>query len=91
MFVHVLNSQGELVANHDSRPENGRFPTPAWLAEILIPDTHSILLPGDLPAGEYEIKVGLYQAETGERLPAIYADGAMDEGQAILLEKFNVR
>ncbi len=90
VFVHVLNSNGELVANHDSRPENGRFPTPAWLPGIVIPDTHTLLLPVELPAGEYQLKAGLYQPESGERLPAATAEGNMPADKAILLTKITI-
>ena len=90
VFVHVLNNNGELVASHDSRPENGRFPTPAWLPDIIIPDNHAILLPDDLPTGEYHLKAGLYQSETGERLPITTADGNIPTDNAILLSKITI-
>ncbi len=90
VFVHVVNSNGELVASHDSRPENGRFPTPSWLPGVVIPDTHTILLPDDLPAGEYHLKAGLYLSDTGKRLPAISANGDIPADNAILLTKFNI-
>ena len=85
VFVHVLNSDGGLVANHDSRPDNGRFPTPSWPPGAVIPDTHTILLPDNLPSGDYQLKAGLYEPETGERLPVTTADGNIPTDNAILL------
>ncbi len=90
VFVHLLNSSGELAANHDSRPENGRFPTSAWLPGIIIPDTHSILLPVDLPSGEYQLKAGLYLPDTGERLVATSAEGNSPANSAVILTTINV-
>jgi hypothetical protein len=45
------------------------MPTSAWLpgqqAAVPLP----LSLPPDLPAGEYEVILGLYDADSGERLP----------------------
>ncbi len=89
VFVHVLNSDGKLVASHDGLPGNGRFPTSAWLPGITIPDTHSIALPPDLPAGDYLLKAGLYAPDTGQRLAATTAGGTILEDSAILLTTIN--
>ncbi|MEM7115961.1 MAG: hypothetical protein AAF614_26200 [Chloroflexota bacterium] len=70
VFVHLLNEAGELVSNHDSIPGNGRFPTPTWHLPTPIPDSHTLPLPNTLPASTYQLLVGLYLLETGERLPA---------------------
>ena len=87
----MLNSDGQLVANHDGFPGNGRFPTSAWLPGITIPDTHTIALPPDLPAGEYLLKAGLYAPDTGQRLAATAADGTIPEDNAILLTTMSQR
>jgi hypothetical protein len=85
VFVHMVDSSGQLVANHDGVPGNGRFPTKAWQPGIVIPDTHSILIPAELPAGEYLLKVGLYDPDTGERLTATAADGTVSDDNSIPL------
>ncbi len=90
VFVHVLNSAGELAANHDGRPENGRFPTTSWLPGIVIPDTHTIILPDDLPPGDYQLKAGLYRPETGERLAAVTADGISPADSAAILTTITI-
>ncbi len=69
VFVHVLNAAGEIVAAHDSKPVNNRFPTQAFLPGTPVVDRHELALPADLPPGEYRLQVGLYQLESGERLP----------------------
>ena len=90
VFVHVLNGAGELAANHDGRPENGRFPTTSWLPGIVIPDTHTIILPDDLPPGDYQLKAGLYRPETGERLAAVTADGISPADSAAILTTITI-
>ncbi|MCP4426491.1 MAG: hypothetical protein GY803_18515 [Chloroflexi bacterium] len=90
VFVHILDSAGRLAANHDAVPMNGRYPTVAWQTNGIIPDEHNILLPANLPAGQYQIKVGLYLPETGERLPATDGNGVPFPDNAILLTQFAV-
>jgi hypothetical protein len=75
VFVHLLDAAGQFVTNHDGMPMNGRFATRAWQPEITIQDSHPIALPPDLPPGRYQIAVGLYQQETGQRLPVWDAAG----------------
>jgi len=69
VFVHVLDSSGKLVAQADSEPRGGSYPTSAWMPNDVIPDEHVLKLPADLPPGEYSIRVGLYLAPNGPRLP----------------------
>ena len=85
VFVHLVDSNGQLVSSHDGIPGNGRFPTRAWQPGITIPDTHTILLPPDMPNGEYTLKVGLYDPDTGQRLAATAADGTIPGDSSILL------
>ncbi len=69
VFVHLLDENGQLMTNHDGVPGNGRFPTTTWQSGIIIQDNHTLPLPPNMPPGTYRIKVGLYQPETGDRLP----------------------
>jgi hypothetical protein len=59
VFVHALNGDGQLVAQHDSPPMMGSYPTSLWDAGELIEDVHP--LEGDL-ASATGLEVGLYDA-----------------------------
>jgi hypothetical protein len=87
VFVHILNSDGELVAQHDSMPQNDAWPTTQWLAGSLVGDTHVVPLPADLPPGTYHVQVGLYTWQTGERLPMYRPDGEELPGSALTLDQ----
>ncbi|MFC2046103.1 ArnT family glycosyltransferase [Chloroflexota bacterium] len=76
VFVHLLNAGGELVAQRDSEPVSGMRPTSTWTPGESIVDRHGVLLPLDLPAGDYRLIAGLYHPDTGERLPATNDTGA---------------
>ena len=85
IFVHLLNEAGELAANADGLPQGGRYPTGAWVPGDVVVDGHRLLLPPDLASGNYEIRVGAYLLETGERLPAFDEAGNELPGANVLL------
>jgi hypothetical protein len=67
VFVQLLDSGGKLVAQHDGPPAGGRSPTNGWLKGDRVADEHRLELPKSLPAGEYRLITGLYDA-SGQRL-----------------------
>jgi hypothetical protein len=68
-FVHLLNQAGDVVAQKDRPPLDGAYPTSLWDPGEIIADRIVISLPSDLPAGDYSLAVGLYDFNTGIRLP----------------------
>lgn len=76
MFVQILNSENEIVGQHDTRPA---LPTRFWnFGERYLTD-HILLTDGPLPAGKYRVIVGVYQLETMERLPVGFNPEAEEE------------
>lgn len=75
VFVHLLNKDGELVAQSDGPPRAGTYPTSIWDAGERVVDERVLVLPPDLPAGRYRLLAGLYDPATGTRLPAFDLDG----------------
>jgi 4-amino-4-deoxy-L-arabinose transferase-like glycosyltransferase len=69
VFVHLRNAGGKTVAQADSPPQTGAYPTTFWDVGETIVDDHVLLIPADLPGGAYTLVVGLYRLDTGERLP----------------------
>ena len=75
VFVHVLNPDGTCcVWQSDAMPRGGTYPTSRWRPGEVVVDTYEIALPEGLETGDYEIEVGLYVAETGQRL-GVTVDG----------------
>jgi 4-amino-4-deoxy-L-arabinose transferase-like glycosyltransferase len=86
VFVHVLNADGTCcVWQSDAMPRGGAYPTSRWQPGEVVVDTYEIALPADLPPGEYPLEVGLYIAETGQRL-GVVNEGVV--GDALRLESF---
>jgi hypothetical protein len=71
IFNHVLDSEGNLRAQQDGMPQDNRYPTAMWDAGEIVMDTRSILLPSDLAPGRYTLRIGVYDPETGQRLPVV--------------------
>lgn len=79
VFIHLLNAEGMLVAQRDSEPVGNLAPTTGWPVGERIVDRHGIFLPQNLPAGEYQLLVGLYDAANpNARLPIETAEGTLD-------------
>lgn len=76
-FVHLIGPDGQTVAQSDQWP--GGLPTTLRLPGESIWDQVVIELPPDLPAGEYRLGVGLYNAANGLRLPVLQPSPAPDD------------
>ncbi len=75
VFLHLLDAQGRLVAQHDSEPGGGLAPTTAWTPGATILDRRALVLPDQLPQGSYTLIVGLYTGDDpGQRLRVGDAD-----------------
>ncbi len=59
IFTHLVDAEGETLVNADHWPPR---PTREWRPGLLMPDRVSLALPPDLPAGQYWIEAGLYDA-----------------------------
>ncbi len=89
IFIHILNENGEIVAQRDSEPGGGLALTPGWVPEETVRDNHGVLLPTGIASGPYQIRLGVYdfanpvdrlmiQTESGESdaflLPSIVVE-----------------
>ena len=63
VFIHVVDSAGQVVGSADGQPRSGQYPTSAWAPGETVSDTHSL----SLPAGA-SLRLGLYRLDTGDRL-----------------------
>lgn len=76
VFLHVVNEQGQIVAQHDRTPgRRGKQPTTGWLPGEVVADPVDIVLPPDLPPGRYTLWVGMYLPPDGPRLPILDESG----------------
>lgn len=76
-FVHLIAADGRRIAQGDAEPLGGFPPFTAWPAGARVPDTLTLNLPADTPAGTYTLVTGLYDPVSGERLPVIADTGVV--------------
>ncbi|GEM_PF-2410115 len=88
VFVHVLDEQGKLVAQHDGAPLWGAYPTEAWACPTFVYDTHTVQLPPNLAPGTYCITGGLYDRQSGARVQVIEGEQYPDSRDSILVARF---
>jgi hypothetical protein len=73
VFVHALDSNGELLAQNDSMPMDNALPTSCWARGELIEDTHRLTSPAEAT----ELRVGLYYWPTMDRLSLSTGESAV--------------
>jgi hypothetical protein len=89
VFVHLIDlADRPVIDNLDYTPLGGAFPThlwiPKWLPGQRVLDPYRMQLPSDLPAGTYQIEVGLYEMVSRRRLHISDATGNLIGDRYIL-------
>lgn len=89
VFAHLLRKEDQIWARADGEPLDGAVPTSAWRLGQTFEDRYELTIGPDAPAGAYEIEVGLYLPQAGERLAILSPDGRL-LGDRILLSKVRI-
>jgi len=74
VFVHLTDASGRVVADADSPPSQGAYPTDRWGGGETVRDRHTLKIPAGLAPGHYSIEIGMYLPSTGARVPIGAAD-----------------
>jgi hypothetical protein len=91
-YVHVIGpprADGSIVyAQIDREPCDNAYPTWQWQAGELLIEKVGLALPGDLPAGTYDLTVGWYDTLSLARLPvtsgAVHGSGSFQVGTLVI-------
>ena len=84
-FVHLIDRQGIIVAQRDTWPGRGMYPTVLWQPGQLFADALSLTVPdGAYAPNDALIQVGLYDAQD-QRLTAVDATGQAIDQNAVTL------
>jgi len=87
VFTHLIDSTGKVCAQKDNQPMHGQRPTSGWQPGESFYDPYEVSISSDVPPGEYELEVGLYNGVTGQR-QEVSIGGNHDS--RILLDKVTV-
>jgi hypothetical protein len=68
-FAHLMAPDGTLIAQDDHQPRGGFLPTSIWREGLVLPDRYTIVVPHDAQPGTYSLVAGMYNLESGVRLP----------------------
>lgn len=86
LFLHVLDEDEQIIAQHDAYPGNGSLPPGNWLPTFF-GEQIDLRLPPE--SGRYRVAFGLYNPYTFERLIPYKADGSLagdEQGRFIIGE-----
>lgn len=86
IFLHLLDAQGQTVAQRDTVIRAADYPTSRWQPGELAVDVADLPIPAGLAPGEYRLEMGVYRMDTFARLPL-----AADPGGALSLMVVRVR
>jgi hypothetical protein len=87
--VQIAGADGVPIVQRDGAPQGTFGFTSRWMGDQTYRDNHGLMLPADLPPGEYHIQVIVYRWQDGVRLPVTVA-GA-DAGDVLRLVTFGVQ
>ncbi|MBM3127895.1 MAG: hypothetical protein FJ009_04575 [Chloroflexi bacterium] len=95
VFAHLVGKPhpvtlSPLWAQMDSQPVGGSRPTAGWRVGELIEDRYGLLIPANVPPGEYSIQVGMYDPATLARLSVVDAEGKRVEENRVILGSVRV-
>lgn len=84
VFIHAVGPDQVIRGQWDSVPRQGAAPTSGWLPGEVIEDDYQIPMAKDAPAWKYDIFAGMYDALTGQRLPAASHNSPISENRVWL-------
>ena len=67
VFVHLLDENGVLIAQHDGVPLSGMRPTSTWTKGERLLDLHEFRIPAEITATTGQLITGMYQTESLDR------------------------
>lgn len=68
VFVHLLDASGAIVAQRDTSPRDGKYPTSIWDVDEVIKDEYDLTIPADARS-PFSLAIGMYSPLTQTRLP----------------------
>jgi 4-amino-4-deoxy-L-arabinose transferase-like glycosyltransferase len=83
-FVHLGDLTQPPLAQADGPAIAGDYPSRFWEVGEVFNDQYTLPLPQDIPAGRYPVHVGLYDPDTGQRLP-VWIDDVRQPHDAYLV------
>ena len=88
VFIHVGEADQPPLAEAGGLPVDWTRPTTSWRQGEVIADEHTVSLSG-VPPGRYDLLVGFYEPQTGQR-PRTVVEGSVVPGGYVQLQEVDV-
>lgn len=88
IFVHALDAQGNVIAQHDAQPLNDLRPMSSLPIGTDVDDHHGLALPAGF-SGPVRIEIGIYNPTTGQRLLTEAGKEVVELGQVNVMPSYS--
>jgi hypothetical protein len=85
----LLGDDGRIWGQKDDLPGQGTLPTIGWVEGEVLVDEYEITVDSQTLAGDYQLEIGMYDPDSGARLPILDEKGEI-QSDRILLKKIVV-
>ena len=62
LFFHLIDENGQIIAQYDAVPLQGRWPTTVWEQGETIQERIDLVIPPQLPSKSYTVRLGWYDS-----------------------------
>jgi hypothetical protein len=75
VFMHLTSTNGEIPVKNDSLPYTSPKRTHRWTVGQVMKEVRALVIPDYVLPGLYNIDMGIFSVDTGDRLPIVAPDG----------------
>jgi hypothetical protein len=86
VFMHLTSTSGEIPVKNDSFPYTSPKRTRRWITGQVMPEVRALAIPDYVLPGLYNIDMGVFSVNTGDRLPIVAPDGHYMSEEMTLLQ-----
>ncbi|MFN2138507.1 MAG: glycosyltransferase family 39 protein [Candidatus Promineifilaceae bacterium] len=89
VFLHLVDDSGAIISQVDRVPVEDLRPTSGWREGEILSDTILLALPPAVTPGTFRLNVGLYNPDTGQRLP-VTVNGERQQNDQLALSTISL-
>jgi hypothetical protein len=86
VFMHLTSTGGEIPVKNDSLPYTSPKRTRRWTTGQVMKEVRTLAIPDYVLPGLYDIDLGIFSVDTGDRLPVVAPDGHYISEQMTLIQ-----
>jgi len=90
ILLQLTTPDGQRMAEYQSNPAHGTRPTLSWLASQQIVDAYKLIIPENLSAGAYQLRLAWVDPQSNAELPIISSGGLQTENKTLILQEIRV-